>query len=267
MKTFHILVVFLLVHECVSAQEHETQPLKIHHAEPLYIDLIRDLGAHKGEKEWNVGFGLTDKLSFDEYEALVEYEFAVIDRLGIEFELPFLFYSPISGTPSEDVPPNRMESIKMGLQWSFYVSDKHQTSMALAYLNELEVSDFKNFGNPLFTGNVYNPIFIIAKRWLQNWHSLIYTGPLFEQHFKSQEWHTRYDINTSIHYTIPHSDNFVGVEFNKHFEDNHFDMVIRPQMRLGISEGLMLGIVTGIPVNREYERFSTFLRLIWEPSH
>jgi hypothetical protein len=28
-----------------------------------------------------------------------------------------------------------------------------------------------------------------------------------------------------------------------------------------------VGIVTGIPVNRENERFSSFLRLIYEPSH
>lgn len=58
-------------------------PAKVLHAEPLYIDLIRDLGARKGEKEWNLGFGLTDNLSFDSYEALVEYEWAPIDRLGM----------------------------------------------------------------------------------------------------------------------------------------------------------------------------------------
>ncbi|GCC52860.1 hypothetical protein SanaruYs_30990 [Chryseotalea sanaruensis] len=37
------------------------QKTKIDHAEPLYIDLIRDLGARKGEREWNVGLGMTDK--------------------------------------------------------------------------------------------------------------------------------------------------------------------------------------------------------------
>ena len=33
---------------------------KVLHAEPLYIDLIRDLGARKGEREWNIGLGMTD---------------------------------------------------------------------------------------------------------------------------------------------------------------------------------------------------------------
>jgi hypothetical protein len=30
---------------------------------------------------------------------------------------------------------------------------------------------------------------------------------------------------------------------------------------------MMIGIVTGIPIKRETQRMSTFLRLIYEPSH
>jgi hypothetical protein len=76
--------------------EEVREPAKLLHAEPLYIDLIRDLGARKGEKEWNVGLGLIDNNNYDKYEALVEYEFAPIDRLGLEIELPFSFYYPTS---------------------------------------------------------------------------------------------------------------------------------------------------------------------------
>ena len=71
----------------------EKSPLKLLHAEPLYIDLIRDLGARKGEREWNIGMGLTDNLNFDEVELLVEYEWAPINRLGLEVEVPISFYS------------------------------------------------------------------------------------------------------------------------------------------------------------------------------
>jgi hypothetical protein len=35
------------------------------------VDLIRDLGALKGEREWNLGLGMTDNTSYDEYTALV----------------------------------------------------------------------------------------------------------------------------------------------------------------------------------------------------
>ena len=251
----------------IQQVESHQEPEKVLHAEPLYIDLIRDLGARKGEKEWNIGLGLTDKLMYDSYEALVEYEWAPIARLGFEIELPFTFYSPGSVTERGSIPSNQLNSIKVATQWSFFVSEQMATSMAIGYINEFELSDFKNFGNPLVKGNIYNPFFVIAKRWGNNFHSLMYTGPMIEQNFSTNNFHTSYDVNTSFHYMITGTRNFIGVEFNKIFEKNNFDMTIRPQMRLGIAENLLIGIVAGIPVGRENERLSSFVRLIWEPKH
>src|SRR5690606_32307540 len=68
----------------IDEVENASEPTKVLHAEPLYIDLIRDLGARKGEKEWNLGLGITDKNKYDEYLALVEYEWAPLNRLGLE---------------------------------------------------------------------------------------------------------------------------------------------------------------------------------------
>jgi hypothetical protein len=59
--------------------------------------------------------------------------------------------------------------------------------------------------------------------------------------------------------------NFIGIEFNKDVRMNDFDMVIRPQMRVAVADNFLIGIVTGIPISREKQRFSTFLRLIYEP--
>ncbi|TXE10010.1 phosphoribosylformylglycinamidine synthase [Seonamhaeicola algicola] len=245
--------------------ENTKKPDKVLHAEPLYIDLIRDLGARKGEREWNLGFGITDNLNFDAYEALVEYEWAPADRLGLEVELPFTFYTPVNGNGAK--PSNQLNSIKIATQWSFFVNKKIATSMAIGYINEFELSDFKNFGAPFIKGNVYNPFFVVAKRWGSNFHSLIYTGPMIEQNFKTHKFHTTYDINTSFHYMIPGTRNLIGVEFNKTFNNKDFDMTMRPQMRVGVAENLLVGIIAGIPVNRENQRFSSFLRLIWEPKH
>lgn len=251
----------------IQQVEDHKEPDKVLHAEPLYIDLIRDLGARKGEREWNLGLGLTDNLKFDSYEALVEYEWAPMDRLGLEVELPFTFYSRRYGTGKDSLPSNQLNSIKIAVQWSFFVSGPMATSMAIGYINEFELSDFRNFGNPFIKGNVYNPFFVVAKRWGNNFHSLIYTGPMIEQNFKTNRFHTTYDINTSFHYMITGTRNFIGVEFNKTFDNNDFDMTIRPQMRLGIADNLLIGIVAGIPVSRENERLSSFVRLIWEPKH
>lgn len=240
---------------------------KVLHAEPLFIDLIRDLGARKGEEEWNFGLGLTDKKNFDSYEALVEYEWAPIDRLGLEVELPFTFFSPVDSVQNESVPSNELNSIKIAAQWSFFVNKPMATSMAIGYINEFELSNFENFGNPFIKGNVYNPFLVLAKRWGDNFHSLIYTGPMIAQNFSTNEFQATYDINTNFHYMITGTRNFVGVEFNKTFNDDDFDMTIRPQMRLEIADNLLIGIVGGIPVSRENEGLSSFVRLIWEPKH
>ncbi|MFC5283152.1 HAEPLYID family protein [Pedobacter alpinus] len=250
----------------IQQVESHKEPVKVLHAEPLYIDLIRDLGARKGEKEWNVGLGLTDNLKFDAYEALIEYEWAPVNRLGFEVELPFTFYSAQSGMGNEEAPSNSLNSIKIATQWSFFVSEPLATSMAIGYINEFELSNFRNFGNPFITGNVYNPFFVVAKRWGSNFHSLIYTGPMIKQNFKNNHFRFAYDINTSFHYMITGTKNFLGVEFNKTVENGQLDMTMRPQMRLGIADNLLIGIVAGIPLNKENERLSSFLRLIWEPN-
>ena len=251
----------------IQQVEDHHEPDKVLHAEPLYIDLIRDLGARKGEKEWNLGWGLTDNLSFDSYEALVEYEWAPINRLGLEVELPFTFYAPSRGVERDSIPSSSLNSIKTAIQWSFFVNERLATSMAIGYINELKLSDFRNFGKPFIRGNVYNPFLVVAKRWGNNFHSLIYTGPLLEHSFKTNKLSVDYEINTSFHYMITGTRNFVGIEFNKSIHAGNFDMIIRPQMRLGISKNVMVGIVTGIPVSRENERLSGFVRLIWEPPH
>lgn len=250
----------------IQEVENKKTPDKVLHAEPLYIDLIRDLGARKGEKEWNVGLGLTDNDTFDIYTALVEYEWAPIDRLGLEVELPFSIYYPTNGNAT--APSNKLNSLKLAAQYSFYVSEKRATSMALGYIQEFELAEFDKYGkDKLFTGNVYNPFFVAAKRWGNNFHTLLYTGPAFIHHFSDNSIHTSWQINSNFHYMISGTRNFIGIEFNKTVENGNFDMTIRPQMRVEIADNLLIGIVTGIPVSRENERFSTFLRLIYEPGH
>ena len=161
------------------------EPDKKLHAEPLYIDLIRDLGARKGEREWNFGMGLTDFESFDEYELLVEYEFAILDRLGIEFEIPLLFYR---GQNEQTQPEYTIESVKIAGQWTFLVDQSRSVSLAFGYINEILFHSFNNIGKKgLVEGNLFNPFYVGAKRWGNHVHSLIYTGPRFEYHYSPSD--------------------------------------------------------------------------------
>lgn len=249
----------------IQEVEGKKKRAKVLHAEPLYIDLIRDLGARKGEREWNLGLGLTDNITHDEYTTLIEYEWAPIDRLGLEVELPFSIYYPTSG--NANAPESNLNSIKLAAQYTFFVSEKKKISMAIGYIHEFLLPNFNSYGSStLITGNGYNPFLVIAKRWGQNFHTLLYTGPQFTHHFSDNATQTNWQINSNIHYMIPGTRNFVGLEFNKEINNNDFDMTIRPQMRVEITDSLLIGIVTGIPINRENQRFSSFLRLIYEPS-
>ncbi|WP_291778279.1 HAEPLYID family protein [Cecembia sp.] len=238
---------------------------KVLHAEPLYIDLIRDLGARKGEKEWNVGFGMFDKRGVDKYEALVEYEWAPIDRLGLEIEVPVTLFN-VRGNPTDiDRPSNRIESLKLASQWSFLVSEKAKTTLALGYIHEFEFVDLNKIGRgDIFKGNIYNPFFIAAKRWGMNYHTLVYTGPRIEKEFNSRR-EISYEIHSNFHYMIAGTRNFIGIEVNKEIINGKLETVLRPQMRVGLAENLMVGIVTGIPINRERESLSSFVRIIYEP--
>lgn len=278
LRNYSAIVIALLIF-CVQhtskAQESENgeekeQPLKIEHAEPLFIDLIRDLGARKGEREWNLGLGMFDQLNYDKYEALVEYEWAPIDRLGLEVEVPVSIYTSNGlENPNGGKPSNRVESIKMAFQWSFFVSEKLNTSMALGAINEFAFTalDSISFGS-VFEGDIVNPFFIAATNWRNGFHSLIYTGPRWFIPFNNELKHEfEYEINTNFHYMIPNTRNFLGIEFNKIVSENDFSMVIRPQMRVSITDNLLIGIVGGIPINKQEERLSSFIRLIYEPGH
>ena len=248
--------------------EDKNEPAKILHAEPLYIDLIRDLGARKGEKEWNFGFGLTDRLKHDRYSALVEYEFAPINRLGLEVEIPVTFYVPLKNETWDSVPSARVEALKMAAQYTLLVAERAKTSLALGYINELQIADIRGFDirRPL-QGNVFNPFLIVAKRWGNNFHTLLYTGPHITVPFYAHDVHTIWQINTNLHYMMKGTRNFIGLELNKEVWKNEFNITIRPQLRISITDNVLLGLVTGIPVNRENERFSMFTRLIYEPGH
>ncbi|OLY90608.1 phosphoribosylformylglycinamidine synthase [Cnuella takakiae] len=253
----------------INEIEKKAEPLKLLHAEPLYIDLIRDLGARKGEKEWNVGLGLTDNNDFDSYTALVEFEFAPVNRLGFEVELPFTFYYRTNGKmPKDSIPANRLNSLKLATQFTLLVSNPLKTSVAIGYIHEFELRPFDaREKGPLWSGNIYNPFIVAAKRWGSNAHSLIYAGPAITSHFHSGATHTSWQVNSSFHYMVPGTRNFIGVELNKEFSDTDFDLTIRPQLRLSLTDNLMVGIVAGVPIGRENQRLSTFTRLIYEPKH
>ena len=248
------------------------EPDKVLHAEPLYIDLIRDLGARKGEREWNYGVGIANLRDKDAYEALVEYEWAPMDRLGLELELPIHWDMKNSRDTLASLQPFGIASFKAAAQYTYYVSTKHATSLAIGYIHQLITTSFREVrnGDNFIYGNNFNPFLVGAKRWGNNFHSLIYTGPSWLTPLNpsaSQGNEFQWEMHSNFHYMIPGTRNFVGVEVNKYFYEGGEDITFRPQMRVGIAHNLLVGIVVGIPATQTTERgISTFMRIFYEPS-
>lgn len=270
-NTIIALFLFLAAFSANAQQSKDTvvlpaKPLKLSHAEPLYIDLIRDLGARKGEKEINVGFGMNDDKQYVSYNGFVEYEFAVANRLGLEVEVPFEMYQH-NHKDGVVLPDNRIEGVKLATQYTFLVSEKYQTSMAVGYIQEFEFSSFSDMGHSgkLFEGTLYSPIFIAAKRWTPNIHTLLYAGPVTEQFFETNTWETTLQVNANLHYVF-HGGYFIGLETNMEFSDEKPSFVFRPQLKVPFSKKVSLGVLAGIPASdHDHQGLSGMARLIWVP--
>lgn len=248
-------------------QEKKIKP-KVDHAEPLYMDLMRDLGARKGEAEVNVGFGIASRKGYNEYNGFVEYEWAVADRLGMEVEVPFSFNHKNSNNDgSISVPNNKIEGLKLATQYTFLVNEKRKMSMAVAYVHEFEFNNFKELGHQgsVFTGMKMNPVFIGAKNF-KNFNTLLYTGPVFEHNYQERKVEVGATINASMMYVLPNSKNFIGLENNMDIDREGFHYTLRPQVKLAIQHNLMIGLVTGIPITKHNgTNLDVMTRIIWEP--
>lgn len=236
----------------ILAQEKKDLPDKVHHAEPLYNDLVRDLGARKGEKEFNLGADIKRTSLKDDFGYLMEYEFAPIDRLGLEVETDFAYAkSRIANVPST----NQLERLRLSSQYSFYVSKKQATTLAVGY------TQIFNFVNG---GTAFNPFFIAAKNWHRHWHTLIYTGPEIAYQYGTSKTAMDWQVNTSFHYTVPNTDHFVGVEINQEISSEGIHTVLHPQIKLGLSKKLAVGVAIGLPIGGAENRLSSFLRIIYQ---
>src|SRR5690625_6185672 len=106
-----IVVAFINIVSYAQTEEETELPVKVHHIEPLYIDLVRDLGARKGEKEINIGGEFVNTSSYSIFKTLAEYEFAPINRLGLEIEADFSFYDVY--TDEDIISGNSMDELIM----------------------------------------------------------------------------------------------------------------------------------------------------------
>ena len=86
-----LVIVLLQMSNLVFSQEQKLEPQELKHYMPLYLDIPAEMNVKKGYKEINVAGGYADFKDFSGQKALIEYDFAPIDKLGFEIEIPFTF--------------------------------------------------------------------------------------------------------------------------------------------------------------------------------
>ncbi|WP_333663655.1 HAEPLYID family protein [Chishuiella changwenlii] len=260
-KYYRITFISFLFSCTVNAQQKELP--KVHHAEPLYLDLVRDLGARKGEKEVNVGMEFAKHKNYNEFMYLAEYEFAPVNRLGLEVEADFSFYGNKKSRAKS--MSHQLEALRFSSQYSFFVSEKTQTTFAVGYSQIVDFNDFNKMNSKqVIAGTNYNPFFIAAKKWGNNWHTLLFFSPIIEQSFEEKNVEMRWELNSSIYYNLPGTSHYVGLEFNEALDDSEFSMVIHPEVKIKMNNQLAVGLVNGFSINHHSEDFSLFGRVIYE---
>lgn len=263
LTTFTLII---LTFSCARAMAQNTDslPLKIKHAEPVFNDIVRDLGARKGERELNIGYETEKNAEYGTQGGFIEYEFAPVNRLGVELEIPFQFQSSNHKEGYNSAPRNKIEGIKPAIQYTFLVNKKARLSMAAGGIYELRLHSFASIQDNLglIKGNSYNPFLIVAKRWGRNLHSMVYMGPEFYKDFESHHNESAYLLNLSMHYMV--DNNFIGIEMNQEFENHEIITVLRPQAKVQLTKNVGLGIATGIPIAHETNGYSFVARMIYE---
>lgn len=249
-----------------SLHKPAAKPLKISHAEPVYIDLIRDLGARKGEKELNIGWQMNDEGRYVEQGGYVEYEFSPLNRLGLEAEIPFSYAYASRNLTASELPHTRIEALKLAAQYTFLVSGRQRLSAAAGAIYELAFHSFHTItqGGRGFKGHALNPFLVVAKRWGRHWHTLLYTGPVFYAGFDEPARTATTQLNVSVHYQVPGQGHLLGIELNQEIGPGTAGITLRPQVRFKLGNGLALGLATGIPCQLPENGLSFFTRLVYE---
>lgn len=266
-KFLSTIISLLFILPYSHAQEEEDE---IKHADPVFEDLTTALGVEKGENELNINFGYRNMVR--DYHTLLgqlEYEFAPADNLGFEILLPFTIYFP-NPLSFIERPANTVEFLSWTGQYTFFQASEKKISLALGLENTFESTDPYKSPQERKEGfsleNIqYFPFLIVAKNWQDKFFILFKGGPILDHKLDNNAVNFIPQLHSAIHYSISEEDeNYVGLELNKTLEDEGFEMYIRPQLILELSETFDLGVTIGIPVKKPEIRWSTFFRLAYD---
>lgn len=263
-----------------SFAQESKEKTELKHYMPMYLDMPAELNVRKGYKEINIGYGMADFRDFSGIRSILEYDFAPINNLGFEIEVPFIFinnkHSQPTNTGTQDIivpeEGGNVQSamaMRLGVNYTLHSFKKAKTSISIGYFNEFESSPFKHFGEPLIEANIYNPFFSVAKIWGDRFHTMIYAGTATRQELESNKTKTVFRFNPNVSYRFGkyEKENFVALEVNHTWaKGDEGQMVLRPQFLVQIAPRWKCGFVGGVPIaTNNHLNISGILRLIYSP--
>ncbi len=229
-----ILMLFLIPIMLISQDKGQVYPIhtvlnheKTYLPEPMFFDLVRPLGAKKGEFEVNSLAYFPIKRQSRNISWAPELEFTVRDGLAVEFEFPMhnnhleAFKFAIQGTINQESKSNYVH----GWQWiSEYIINERIKEFTLIYLGGFHLNnDFSLF---------------------------FMSGPRYVHHFKSKEgitpkpeFQALFNINFNKRIS-PHTTIALEQNYGRHFNIGHEYRII-PQVHYRMSHKFMMQVGLG----------------------
>ena len=239
-----IIVTILFYNNQSFAQENDVTETVII-PEPLMFDLVRGLGADKGELEVNAlaDFPINN-ISAREVEWAPEVEYAIFDGFAVELELPFENFE--------------LEAIKVAVQWTIGQSKNNK------YIHGLQV-----IGETMLHDNIteFSFLYVPAYRFNETWSMLGLFGVMLEVGSDAPEKKETILLNASIFADINEQTVF-GLELNntdptlQGRDDNDMSFLILPQVHYEFESGLAFQFGIGPRFEDSGTEASAVLRVI-----
>ncbi|WP_250432899.1 hypothetical protein [Hanstruepera flava] len=246
-KLFGFLGIFIALFSChneIIAQENLNQE-SIDIPEPLMFDLVRGLGAKKGELEINAlaDFPINN-ISSREVEWAPEVEYAIFDSFAVELELPFENFE--------------LEAVKMAVQWTIGQSKNNK------YIHGLQV-----IGETMLHDNIteFSILYVPAYRFNKTWSTLGLFGVMLEAGSDAPDKKETILLNASLFANLNEHVVF-GLELNntdptlQGRDDNEMSLLILPQMHYEFDSGLAFQFGIGPRFEDSETEASAVLRVI-----
>lgn len=242
---FGILFVIILFSNNQSFAQEADVMETVSIPEPLMFDLVRGLGAKKGELEINALADLPiNNISSREVEWAPEVEYALFNGFAVELELPFENFE--------------LEAVKMAIQWTIGQSKNNK------YIHGLQV-----IGETMLHDDIteFSLLYVPGFRFNETWSTLGLFGVMLEIGSDAPEKKETILLNASLFADV-NEHIVLGLELNntdptlQGRDDNEMSLLLLPQLHYEFESGLAFQIGFGPRFEDSEIDASAVLRLI-----